>query len=375
MSRIAIFTNFIPPYRKSFYERLSELVAGDITFYLSANTELNRKWEVDWGQLKVKVQKSFKIKYKWKQKKDFKEDVYMHFPIDTLSILLKSKPTTIVSAEFGLRTLLCCLYKFFFPKVKFIIWATVSSETDNERGYFRKMLRKFILKFPSTVFTNGQSGINYIQSLSASKTIDIVRIPYTIDESLFYCDPVRGFAEEGYITLLYTGHISTRKGIIPAIRILSNWCNNNMAFKIKLKMVGNIELKNFDEAIGIVHSNILLEVVGHVAYNQLKQYYNQADFLLFPTFADEWGVVVNESMAAGVPVIGSIYSQAVLEMVKEGYNGYIIDIHQPSSLHAAMNKISKLDKKTFLEMRKHASKSLHGFDLQTIAKRFCDNLN
>ena len=52
--------------------------------------------------------------------------------------------------------------------------------------------------------------------------------------------------------------------------------------------------------------------------------------LVFPTLADEWGLVVNEALAAGVPVLGSLYSQAVEELVRDGENGWTF---RPDRMH------------------------------------------
>jgi glycosyltransferase involved in cell wall biosynthesis len=43
---------------------------------------------------------------------------------------------------------------------------------------------------------------------------------------------------------------------------------------------------------------------------------------VFPTLSDEWGLVVNEAMASGLPVLGSKYSQAVEDLVEDGRTGW-----------------------------------------------------
>ncbi len=49
--------------------------------------------------------------------------------------------------------------------------------------------------------------------------------------------------------------------------------------------------------------------------------FEQGGILVFPTLSDEWGLVVNEAMAAGLPVLGSRYSEAVEEMVETDVTG------------------------------------------------------
>ena len=66
--------------------------------------------------------------------------------------------------------------------------------------------------------------------------------------------------------------------------------------------------------------------------------YAQADAFVFPTCADEWGVVVNEALAAGLPVLGSIHSQAVEELCADGETGWLFDPEDASTVLAALDR-------------------------------------
>ena len=49
--------------------------------------------------------------------------------------------------------------------------------------------------------------------------------------------------------------------------------------------------------------NLEIKYEGVAPFQQLPRYYHEADIYVFPTLADEWGVVVNEAMIAGLPVL------------------------------------------------------------------------
>ena len=66
-------------------------------------------------------------------------------------------------------------------------------------------------------------------------------------------------------------------------------------------------------------------MVGEQEPDALPALFAAADAFVFPTLADEWGVVVNEALAAGLPVLGSVHSQAVEELCAEGETGWIFD--------------------------------------------------
>lgn len=59
--------------------------------------------------------------------------------------------------------------------------------------------------------------------------------------------------------------------------------------------------------------------------DQLFSFYEMSDLYVFTTATDTWGLVVNEAMAKGLPVISGDKCTAAVEMVTNGYNGYIVN--------------------------------------------------
>jgi len=81
-----------------------------------------------------------------------------------------------------------------------------------------------------------------------------------------------------------------------------------------------------------------IRVLGHIPYSELPEIYANADIFVFPTLADEWGAVVNEAMSSGLPILGSVYSQAVEELVKDGVNGWVF---RPNHAGETMSKLGQ----------------------------------
>ena len=85
------------------------------------------------------------------------------------------------------------------------------------------------------------------------------------------------------------------------------------------------------------HSNIIL--VNHLNKEDLFKLYQRGKVLLFPTENEIWGLVVEEAMSQGMPVIGTIGSNAVSELVKNGKNGFILSRDNPNEW---VNKINEV---------------------------------
>lgn len=86
-----------------------------------------------------------------------------------------------------------------------------------------------------------------------------------------------------------------------------------------------IELKN-NFGLNNVH------FIGFKSKKDLAEYYKASDLFVLPTREDIWGLVINEAMANGLPVITTNRCVAGLELVKDGENGYIIDVDDIEAL-------------------------------------------
>ena len=75
-----------------------------------------------------------------------------------------------------------------------------------------------------------------------------------------------------------------------------------------------------------------------ISYGEVMKYYAASDFLVHPSEGDIWGLVVNESLSLGKPVICTDRIGASV-LVKNGWNGFKIPIRSPKALSQAMETI------------------------------------
>jgi glycosyltransferase involved in cell wall biosynthesis len=68
-------------------------------------------------------------------------------------------------------------------------------------------------------------------------------------------------------------------------------------------------------------------------------FYALADVFVLPSAWEEWGLVVNEAMACGLPVLVSREAGCALDLVKEGVNGHRFDPKDPGELSLLMERI------------------------------------
>jgi len=79
---------------------------------------------------------------------------------------------------------------------------------------------------------------------------------------------------------------------------------------------------------------------GFLQIEQLPIYYGLASLFIHPSHQDTWGLVVNEAMAAGLPVLVSKNSGCAQDLVCEGENGFTFASNDVTALADLMVKVS-----------------------------------
>ncbi len=80
-----------------------------------------------------------------------------------------------------------------------------------------------------------------------------------------------------------------------------------------------------------------IHFIEHCDYTTLRKYYHAADIFALPTRGDTWGLVINEAMSCGLPVVTTNRCVAGLQLVENGVNGYIIPVDDPVLLGERLN--------------------------------------
>ena len=114
---------------------------------------------------------------------------------------------------------------------------------------------------------------------------------------------------------------------------------------------------------------------GFIHYRKLPAYYALADAFVHASVTEQWGLVVNEAMATGLPVIVSNRCGCVPDLVTEGKNGFTFDPASAKALGKLMVGMSRLSERRLEEMREESRRIIAGFTpahFATAAQRAID---
>ena len=107
--------------------------------------------------------------------------------------------------------------------------------------------------------------------------------------------------------------------------------------------------------------------------NSLKKYYQSADVFILPTREDIWGLVINEAMANGLPIITTDRCIAGLELVSPNENGYIVPVNNINSLREAIYAIFQ-DETTLGEMSNVSLRKIGGYTIEKMVAAHLEKL-
>ncbi len=82
-------------------------------------------------------------------------------------------------------------------------------------------------------------------------------------------------------------------------------------------------------------------LAGFRQIDDLPAYYGLAGALVHPTHKDTWGLVVNEAMAAGLPVLVSARAGCAPDLVRPGENGYVFDPDAVEALAGLLGAVAE----------------------------------
>lgn len=87
----------------------------------------------------------------------------------------------------------------------------------------------------------------------------------------------------------------------------------------------------------------LIQLPGFITYQQIASWYALAGAFVHPALVEQWGLVVNEACAAGIPILCSRTVGACQSLVEDGVNGFTFDPADTSNLVQNLLKVHSLN--------------------------------
>ena len=354
--KVLFLTNLPSPYRVGFFTELGKKCELTVLYERRAASDRDKNWKADAG----KTYQEFYLKgLEVGTDNSFCPNV-IHY--------LKSEYDIVVIGMYSTYTaMIAMMWMKLFHK-QYVI--STDGGFVRKESKIKRKFKTFWLSSASFWLGTGKLAREYMCYYGA-KSERIFDYPFTsVDETdiipnVLESKEKKKLREELEIfadkVVISVGQFIPRKGF----DILLEACESFLDVNTEFLIIGGTK----DDLERVTEKKIPqnVKVYPFMPKQRLFQYYHAADFFVLPTKEDVWGLVVNEAMACGLPVLTTDRCGAGLEMVKSGKNGWIIPTDNVEALSSGIFKI--LQQSSLRNQENGAIESAHEYTFQTMANR------
>jgi glycosyltransferase involved in cell wall biosynthesis len=340
--RLIILTEIIAPYRIPVFNALAE--REDIDLHVIFLAESDPKLR-DWLVYKDEIRFSYQVLPSWRWK------------FAGRNLLLNR------GLKKGMRgaapdAILCGGYNYVASwqalrwarqrRVPFISWVE-STERDIRSGSrVIEFLKRKFLKRCSAFVVPGKSSLRYVMNYGVLER-DIFTAPNAVDTELFAqrAAVVRQEAARHRQALqlpprffLFVGRLVPEKGVFDLLEAYGK-LTPELRTLVSLVLVGEGIAREEVTRRAMQIAPGQVRCAGFVQRDQLAGYYALAESFVFPSHSDTWGLVVNEAMACGLPVISSDAAGCVADLIEDNWNGRVVRRGDVLQLASAMEEVGQ----------------------------------
>lgn len=321
MLKVLFLTNIPSPYRVDFFNELGKQCELTVAFEGKTATDRNDKWKAD-------IDKHFNAVFLkgWRVRSD------AFLCLDILK-LLRKKWDFIVICGYSTPTDMLA--------IEFLRWHRIAFFLEVDGGFIQKddklhyALKKHFISSASGWFSSGKITTQYLVHYGAVEDKCYV-YPFTSLKEKDFIDSLTirksdkqvlqkklGMQEEKII--LSVGRFSYDsgygKGYDTLMRVAENMKDESVGFYI----IGDKPTEEFthwkkEKQLDHVY------FIDFKTKEELTEYYGAADLFILLTRGDVWGLVINEAMMYGLPIISTNACIAARKLVQNGKNGFVVPV-------------------------------------------------
>jgi glycosyltransferase involved in cell wall biosynthesis len=232
---------------------------------------------------------------------------------------------------------------------------SATTARDFQRTWWKEMVKKHVVQAHQAGFVGGEPHARYLSKLGMPE--ERITVGYdVVDNRHFAVGAAKAQAEEdsvrkrlGLPSTYFLGscRFIEKKNLPRLLRAYAQY-RRQESNAWDLVILGDGPLKS---EILALRAELQLEgsvhLPGFKQYDELPAYYGLASAFVHASTTEQWGLVVNEAMAAGLPVLVSERCGCVPDLVKAGQNGFTFNPYDTDEMtHLLMHMTSRDSQRT-----------------------------
>lgn len=364
MRKIAILTSHPIQYQAPFFKKLAAEPGVDLTVFFSWDYGVKETYDYDFRQ-KIKWDIPLLDGYKFEFLKNLSFNPKSSCFFGEINPGIVGKITGgdyDVWIIFGWQSLThwIAIVTAFLRRVPVYLRGENPLSQEFNKSTLKRALKQVVLrglfKLASGFLYIGEENRKFYRYYGVPES-KLHFIPYAIDNERFVTEAKKLKPEKTKLkaslgiganekVILFAGKLIEKKrplDLLKAYQLLIT--NYQLPIIPSLVFVGNGPLRTELEKYTKEHSIKNVHFTGFKNQSEIPRYYAIADIFVLPSgFGETWGLVVNEAMCFGLPIIVSDVVGCGPDLVKNGENGFIVPVGNINALKEAMVKSLSSDK-------------------------------
>jgi 1,2-diacylglycerol 3-alpha-glucosyltransferase len=340
--RLVIITEIIAPYRVPVFNSLAARGDVDLHAVFLAETDPKlRQWTVPKDEIRFSYQvlPSFRLRLG-------NSNLLLNRGLDRA--LRQVRPDVIVCGGYNYPSAWRAAFWARERNIPFLLWTESNAADHRGRSTFVEYLKRKYLGMCRGFVVPGEASKSYLQQLGLPAEL-VFKAPDAVDNELFTqgarmartnLATVRKRIDVPERYFLNVGRFIRAKGVFDLLEAYAK-LDEEIRASVGLVFVGEGDAKSeLIRRASLIRPGTV-KVSLFVQKEQLAEFYALADAFVFPTHSDPWGLVVNEAMASGLPVIASNVAGCVRDLVEDGWNGFIVPVSDVRRICSSMELLAK----------------------------------
>lgn len=258
------------------------------------------------------------------------------------------RPTTLAIPGWSEPGPLSALYWALLYKVPAIVMSATSAQ-DFRRRWIKEWIKRRVVSSFCAALVGGEPHRTYVNNLGVAS--DTVFVGYNVVDNAHFREgsqaarkhtaTLRRKYELPARYLLVCARFVPKKNLPRLVQAFSCYRANSVAPGLELVLVGDgperVAIEEAIERSGLEH---VVHLVGFRSYDELPVFYGLADALIHASTTEQWGLVVNEAMASGLPVLVSDACGCTQDLVHEEQNGFTFDPYDVQAMANLMHMVA-----------------------------------
>jgi glycosyltransferase involved in cell wall biosynthesis len=365
--RLALLTEIISPYRIPVFNALARREGIDLHVIFLAETDATQR---QWLVYKDEIQFPYEVLPAWRWRW---RGWHILLNRGMWRALTRFRPNSILCGGYNHPAFWEALAWSKFHSAHFAAWIESTSQDQRNSRALAHLVKRFFVRKCSAFAVPGKSASEYVRSMgipaerihTAPNAVDNHRfaaLANSVRERDPQCRAELGLPQRYF---LYAGRIVQEKGVFQS---LESYARLAPALRSQIGLVfvgdGSAKRELMERTAEAQLGNVIFP--GFAQRDQLAAFYALAEVLVFPTLSDPWGLVVNEAMACGLPIIATDVAGCTADLVQDGQNGYVIPAGNVGRLAEAMAAFAR-DPKLASGMGASSARLIESFSPESCA--------